>query len=668
MSDAKKFIQEAAELIRELQVYENYKEELLSSAKRLYKAYQKGRYGYLAYQQKLKELLKDKTEEEWLHYYNSYIYGLLKRAEYILSQAFYLVHKDESYKELAIAKPEPEAQPAAKTEKARISLMEKIKAALSSISPFRHRKVFDMETELKKLEEKPSAHALKLQRQTELDRQIAALKERIRMQEEKRAARQRARAEPEIAPIKPAPAIKQQAHPAAKKAPHMAAWIPAAAVLRLPKKLLLLILLIIKRMIAAAAGLLRKLAAIRLKKPSSAAMIKAKPKPEKAKPALPAKHLPSIQAIIAKIKEAITSALHPKKRTIFVEEIVEMERQQKIEAKKRTESEGVVVGWFSGLRLLKEAVKKELLGRFSKKQERVLAEETAIPAHIKKLREMRAKLYEEERLTGFETTLLAREAKRVKKILEAERPEVYKGSSIGMIANVTVKKISLFLVDSFPTFFGYLYNALRAANIRILSNTYVNIMILSTIAMSILTAFSMLVLFFTLNYPLYQIFLRSIIFGLVAGLLCATIFYSYPFIRIKERRRSTTTNLPFAINHMASVATSGVPPSTMFELISGTAEYGEVAVEIKKIVDFINIFGYDLLTAMRSVASTTPSPAFKEFLEGMVSTIETGGDLESYLRQKADEATSTYQLERQRYNESISTYSDIYTGLLIAAP
>ncbi|MBI2142608.1 hypothetical protein HYU15_03945, partial [Candidatus Woesearchaeota archaeon] len=33
-----------------------------------------------------------------------------------------------------------------------------------------------------------------------------------------------------------------------------------------------------------------------------------------------------------------------------------------------------------------------------------------------------------------------------------------------------------------------------------------------------------------------------------------------------------------------------------------------------------------------------------------------------------DEATSTYQLERQRYNESISTYSDIYTGLLIAAP
>ncbi len=661
MSDAKQFIQEAAELIRELQVYESYKEELLASAKRLYSSYQKGRCGYLAYQQKLKELLKDKTEEEWLRYYNAYIYGLLKRIEYILTQAFYLVHKDESYKELAIQKPELEALPAKAANAAHISSSGKINAAisaaLSQINPFRHRKVFDLETELKKLEEKPAAQALKLQKQTDMDRQIAALKERMRMQEEKRAARQRIHAEhaePEPVPIRAAP-VKQYA---AKKAPHrFSAGIPGAGILQLPQKLLLFILLLIKRIIAATAGLFRKLASIRLKKPRVTAIIKAKPKPEKPK-----------LLIIAKIKAAITAVLHPKKRTIFVEEIVEMERQERREAKKKMESEGVVVGWFSGLRLLKDAIRKELLGRFSKKQERVLAEQTSIPTHIKKLREMRAKLYEEEKLTGFETTLLAREAKRVKKILEAERPEVYKGSSLGMIANVTVRKISLFLIDSFPTFFGYLYNALRAANVRILSNTYVNIMILSTIAMSIVTFFSMLALFFILNYPIYQILMRSIIFGLVAGLLCATIFYTYPFVRIKERRRSTTTNLPFAINHMASVATSGVPPATMFELISGTAEYGEVAVEIKKIVDFINIFGYDLLTAMRSVASTTPSQAFKEFLEGMVSTIETGGDLERYLKQKADEATSTYQLERQRYNESISTYSDIYTGLLIAAP
>ncbi|MBN2454897.1 type II secretion system F family protein, partial [Candidatus Woesearchaeota archaeon] len=153
-----------------------------------------------------------------------------------------------------------------------------------------------------------------------------------------------------------------------------------------------------------------------------------------------------------------------------------------------------------------------------------------------------------------------------------------------------------------------------------------------------------------------------------AGILSAIIFYAYPFVKIKDRRRSITTNLPFAINHISSVAASGVPPSKMFELISVSKEYGEVAVEIKKIVDFINIFGYDFLTAVKAVAASTPSPVFKEFLEGMVSNIETGGDLDKYLQQKADEATLNYQLERQRYNETVGTYSDIYTGLLIAAP
>ena len=128
------------------------------------------------------------------------------------------------------------------------------------------------------------------------------------------------------------------------------------------------------------------------------------------------------------------------------------------------------------------------------------------------------------------------------------------------------------------------------------------------------------------------------------------------------------TNMPFGANHMAAVATSGVPPASMFELIAASKEYGEIGIEVKKIVDFINIFGYDLLTAIRTVAATTPSPQFKEFLEGMVSTIETGGDLDRYLRQEADQAALTYNLERQRYNETVSTYSDIYTGLLIAAP
>ena len=47
---------------------------------------------------------------------------------------------------------------------------------------------------------------------------------------------------------------------------------------------------------------------------------------------------------------------------------------------------------------------------------------------------------------------------------------------------------------------------------------------------------------------------------------------------------------------------------------------------------------------------------------------ESGGDFEKYLMAKSKEAMSSYEIERKEYAETVSTYSDIYTGILIAAP
>ena len=59
---------------------------------------------------------------------------------------------------------------------------------------------------------------------------------------------------------------------------------------------------------------------------------------------------------------------------------------------------------------------------------------------------------------------------------------------------------------------------------------------------------------------------------------------------------------------------------------------------------------------------------FKDVLDGIVNTITSGGDLKEYLNAMADEALTTYKLERQKAVEQIGTYSDIYTTILIAAP
>lgn len=302
---------------------------------------------------------------------------------------------------------------------------------------------------------------------------------------------------------------------------------------------------------------------------------------------------------------------------------------------------------------------------FGAKEETYLGAETAIPRQTLELKKKRVAAPTAEAAP----TAIAEEAARIKRILEKRKElKVYKPSALGTLANIAIKKLSYYLIDSFPDFFRYLYNALRLANISMLSNTYVNIMVLVSI-FAFFGSFILYALFFAgLANPFIQVTLKSLLLALLTVVITFLAFYAYPFARIKARRKNIRTNLPFAINHMAAVASSGVPPAKMFKLIAESKEYGEVSVETEKIVEFVDIFGYDILTALRSVAATTPSPLMKELFNGIISTIESGGELKSYMNEKSKEAMVDYELERQKFQELISTYSDVYTGILIAAP
>ncbi|PIN86988.1 hypothetical protein COV19_02230 [Candidatus Woesearchaeota archaeon CG10_big_fil_rev_8_21_14_0_10_44_13] len=282
------------------------------------------------------------------------------------------------------------------------------------------------------------------------------------------------------------------------------------------------------------------------------------------------------------------------------------------------------------------------------------------------LKEKVREISEEEQITP---KLLREEVESIQKIIsEKKKYKVYQPSFIGSFANATIRKFTFYLIEQYPSFFKTLYDNLRLANIKLLSNTYVNIMLLTTIIISAISSVFFFAFFLFTNNPILMIFPKAIMMAVLCGGVTFMLFYSYPQMQAKNREHSINTNLPFAINHISAVAGSGVPPTKMFKLIMESEEYGEMAVEIEKIVEYVELFGYDLLTAVRSVAFTTPSSAFKEFLEGMVSTIESGGDLNVYLKEKTSEAMLSYELERQKYTETLSTYSDIYTGILIAAP
>ena len=245
------------------------------------------------------------------------------------------------------------------------------------------------------------------------------------------------------------------------------------------------------------------------------------------------------------------------------------------------------------------------------------------------------------------------------------KKEAHTISKLGKIANVSVGKIGLKLNKKFPELLNKISDELAYANIKIVSKTYMNMMIFLTIITFIF------VFFFTIPFTIADLFvgvMKSFFIALVVAGVVVSSFIAFPNMRIKYRTRSINTNMPFAINHIYAISSAGVPPQKIFKLISAEDEYGELSVEIKKINTYMQVLGYDLVSALKKVSSKTPSQFFKSFLMGFVTVIQTGGSLRSFLKQKSEEAILSYKLERQKYLSTIATYSDMYTGILVAAP
>lgn len=257
------------------------------------------------------------------------------------------------------------------------------------------------------------------------------------------------------------------------------------------------------------------------------------------------------------------------------------------------------------------------------------------------------------------SALKVRDKKKKSKKKDVETA-TYKTNFYSKTSNLFMENLSFKLTKKYPDLFESLFAHLRKSNLKILSQTYVSIILFSwliSLPLSILIWF-----IFTFNI------LSSLIFGFISSIGIFSLVYYYPKIMADSRERLIKQELVFAVVHMATIAGSGAHPLKIFELIVDSKDYKEVEKEFKKILNYINLFGYSLSSSLRAVSINTPSHELKEILEGMASTIETGGDIKQYLHDKSKDSLLKFRLDQKKYVEKLAAYSEVYVGLLVAAP
>lgn len=222
--------------------------------------------------------------------------------------------------------------------------------------------------------------------------------------------------------------------------------------------------------------------------------------------------------------------------------------------------------------------------------------------------------------------------------------------------------------ERYSKHFEFLRHDMRKADLRITVVAYLSAAIFSAfLAFAAIFPLSVLALFFlgALNY------INLILAMLSSTILAALVFAGFPLYAKyvgDERKRSIEINLPYAVNHMATIAASGAPPIALFRSLARFGKYGEISKEAEAIARECDTFGYDITDAVLRESERTPEKKLQDLLIGMNSTIRAGGDLQAFL---ANEANALIRDHRQRWKmvvEQMGMLSEVYATLFVAAP
>lgn len=227
--------------------------------------------------------------------------------------------------------------------------------------------------------------------------------------------------------------------------------------------------------------------------------------------------------------------------------------------------------------------------------------------------------------------------------------------------------------------FKGLISDLKKSNLDILSSSYLSMMFFSTFLSvfgGILLALILMFIDVGYTFPFVGIYegsylLRALkVSWVIIAVPAATflMFYIYPGVEKRSVGKKIDQELPFVVIQMGSISGSGIEPVEIFKIIGLSGDYHYAGREIIKLLNQINIYGYDLVTALTNVSVSTPSPRLAELLVGMATTINSGGDLDSFFEKRADTLLLEYTLEREKFTKIAETFMDIYISVVIATP
>ena len=173
------------------------------------------------------------------------------------------------------------------------------------------------------------------------------------------------------------------------------------------------------------------------------------------------------------------------------------------------------------------------------------------------------------------------------------------------------------------------------------------------------------------NFAISKIVQYAIIGILVfvlPGLIALVQFLTPAFLE-SSRGTNMDRQIPFAASYVSAMAAANATPSQTFKSLARNKDiYGEIANEAAWIYHSMEFIGRDLVTTLKEAVDRTPSERFAEFIQGIIGTVTSGGNLKLYFLNRSEYYAQQNRVHVKDVLQQMALFSEAYVVVAVALP
>jgi len=235
---------------------------------------------------------------------------------------------------------------------------------------------------------------------------------------------------------------------------------------------------------------------------------------------------------------------------------------------------------------------------------------------------------------------------------QEKKANYYEGNIYGKIANLFFEPITKIFSDLFPKETKKIYDRIMNSGINILSLTYISIALFTSFLLLFIGSAIGVFIFYSSGIT------WTVLLGLIISIISLTIFYLYPIIKIRLRKRNINEELPFFITHLAAISNSSIEDLALFKTLLKSNYFPCLNIELRRIINGVKIYGLNLSNSIKIVSEITPSRNAQEFFEDLSENINKKMNLKTFLNTKSRMSLSKYRIS---HTSSIKRFGHTYS-------